>query len=53
MEKEKNIDEIQKSKKKLLDSLIKQFEDIKIKADANWEYSNKLLKKIEKDSRNL
>jgi len=50
MEKEKNIDEIQKSKnEKLLDSLIKKLNDIKIKADANWEYSNKLLKKIEKD----
>ena len=50
MEKEKNIDEIQKSKnKKLLDSLIKKLNDIQIKADVNWEYPNKLLKKIEKE----
>ena len=35
--------------KKLLESLRNQFNAIKIKAKADWEYSNQLLEKIEKD----
>lgn len=50
MEMDENINEIQKSKnKKLQESLIKEFKDIRIKADADWEYSNNLLKRIEKE----
>lgn len=50
MENNNKIDEIQKGKsKKLLESLIKQFNDIKIKAKANFDYSNQLLEEIEKD----
>lgn len=50
MENNNKIDEIQKGKsKKLLESLIKQFNDIKIKAKANFDYSNELLEEIEKD----
>ena len=46
----KNINEIQKSKnKKLLESLKEQFNDIKIKGKANYDYSNQLLLEIEKD----
>jgi len=46
----KNINEIQKSKnKKLLESLKEQFNDIKIKGKANYDYSNQLLLEVEKD----
>ena len=46
----KNINEIQKSEnKKLLESLKEQFNDIKIKGKANYDYSNQLLLEIEKD----
>ena len=46
----KNINEIQKSKnKKLLESLKEQFNGIKIKGKANYDYSNQLLLEIEKD----
>ena len=46
----KNINEIQKSEnKKILESLKEQFNDIKIKAKANYDYSNQLLLEIEKD----
>ena len=50
MEIDENINEVQKSEnKKLLESLIKELKDIRIKADADWEYSNNLLKIIEKE----
>ena len=32
-----------------MESLIKELKDIRIKADADWEYSNDLLKIIEKE----
>ena len=50
LENDENIDEIHKSiSKELLETLIKELKQIGINSEANWEYSDNLLKKIEKD----